>query len=200
LEEVKAPNPATPENLSAIPAFAPVQPKAGPDKMSVKAIAGAVSTGLGLCFWGVAIPGFFLVAYHRTGPQTEVASSDPGVLAVVVIALAILPSMAGPLLGATALGDIRRSGGRLRGLPLALFAAYCLPLLLFDAVFVWTGSILLGGLITAAWDLIRLIPGRARTFPSVLAFAPLAMAVLLSLVIDFLVVRATWRWAQGRAP
>lgn len=164
------------ENTSKAPPTPPVETATATEKTSAKAIVGATLIGLGFSF---ALVSFLLMpASPRLGVVPE----------IVAFALAIPLTIAGTLFGVTAIGDIRRSGGRVRGLPLALFAGLCLPLLLFDAAFAVGVGSLVGALLQALL--------RSKTAPQ-LGLPELALFGMLSLVIDFLIVRATWRWARG---
>jgi len=129
------------------------------------------------------------------------AGSRPLDLMPVVVGPGALSSLArwtpalmmvtgGTLFGFLAIGDIRRSGGRMWGAPLAVFAALLLPLLLLDSflVFAWRsmGHTVLGGMRSLEWS------------PTSWAGDPLELLIplctLLTVVlVDVWIITATYR-------
>ena len=89
---------------------------------------------------------------------------------------------------ASALVDMRRSAGRLTGLPLALFASLCLPLLLPNLF----ATLALGSL------LLLIVRAFSPPGGTVLLGAPeMLLSALPCLAIDFLIARAAWRYGTG---
>lgn len=95
------------------------------------------------------------------------------------------------LLGVVAIGQIRRSDGKLYGMPLALFDALCFPLLLLDAVLLWLGLLLMVAIMLAVLQL----PSNA----SLTALGPMLLTGLLVLpmvvVLDIWLIRLAWQAA-----
>ncbi len=108
---------------------APAAP-AGPARFSRMAIVAAVWTLFGLFL----VPMLFVVKVS-TGP-----AQGPSWFQVLLGAFAVLTSIPAPIgstvLGWVAVSRIRRSGGRLTGLGLAIYAGLAYPLILMDVVLV----------------------------------------------------------------
>jgi len=150
-------------------------PSAAP-KWSQKAVWAAVLTGVSLPFPLL----FMVVAYVGLGSRW----GGPGMFELFLALGAIsLPGLIGCVLGWVALSDIRAHQGRLRGLPLAVFAALAWPLFF-----------LVGVTVMAPWLMLyRSVPG------------PMPVAALLALAvpvgtITFAIwaVYATVRWGGNR--
>ena len=91
---------------------------------SLKAVWGAVLVGISLA---PMIAVFMWSAFDRSGHGWRLGGWE---LVLILASLFVsLPSIAGTILGWMGLNDIRAHGGKLRGLPLAVFAALAWPLL-----------------------------------------------------------------------
>jgi tRNA A-37 threonylcarbamoyl transferase component Bud32 len=161
---------------------------------SRRAIWGAVLSASAMFFGVVLFFGMFTLGVEtREGPGQAMPELRPAVVAILIplalLALTLFPAIAGTLFGATALGDIRRSGGRIRGLPLALFGALWWPLLILDASFLAIAFFLAPRSFSSDGEAHRVL------------LAVLAVTVIASLTIDFFIIRAVWGWAhRGVSP
>jgi predicted Ser/Thr protein kinase len=149
-----------------------VQPVAG---WSHKSIWGAVLVGLSLvpmvAFLSVIV--YFMRSLH----------SPVGL--IVASSVLSLPAIAGTILGWMGLSDIRAHDGRLRGLPLALFAALTIPLLL-----------LIGGtLVVPAFIAFRPSEGGASS-----EFARVLVLMIPAGIITFAIwsIYAAARWGANK--
>jgi hypothetical protein len=102
------------------------------------------------------------------------------------------------ILGLVSLSQIRHSAGRLYGLGLALFDALLYPLLILDGLIGWLWYALFSFIAEAATKASETAHGHgeAATNPQLV----LALTLLTSAVVDFFIVRATWREACKTAP
>jgi serine/threonine protein kinase len=107
-----------------------------------------------------------------------------------------LPGLIAPfvttLLGVLAIGHIRRSHGKLYGLPLAVFDALLFPLLLLDVILVWLGFMLF--VLAVTW-VLRLNDARDLTLMGPLLLTGL-LIVPLVVVLDLWLIRLSWRAAN----
>ncbi len=103
-----------------------------------------------------------------------------------------VPHMAAPfgvtVLGIIAVRQIRRSRGRLCGLRLALFDALFFPLLMLNAWLYWLGSKIADQ--TAAWRTV------SDSDPASLPAWAIALAVLLGLALNLVIIRWIYRVSQ----
>lgn len=166
---------ASPDSrLSAIPA--------GPPQFSRKAIIGAFWAPLFLLLVLAVVPSVTLTA-NRSGDASTHATPSMlfilfGLLAMVLGGSSVFGTT---ILGLLAIRDIRGSGGRIRGLRLAVLDSMLFPLLLLDC------------LITAAvFALIRLAEPAAIPVAAILLFFILP----LCLFVDVLLVWLVWRNAR----
>jgi len=99
------------------------------------------------------------------------------------VSIAAMPALGGTLLGWLALNKIRESNGRVRGLPLAMFATLCWPLLVFGGLAIALPIFVLRQL---GGPTLMQMPGR------------LLVLLLPSAVItlSFWTIHATARWAS----
>ena len=139
-------------------------------KWSQKAIWSAVLTGLSL---PLAFPLLILIYISLGG------FIGPFVVGLGVISL---PGLAGCILGWTALSDIRAHEGTLRGLSLALFAAFAWPLFLLVSV-----------TLTVPWLMMR-TPG--SQFDALLAL----LIFIGTITFAIWAIYATARWGANKPP
>ena len=129
---------------------------------------------------------------------SQSAMSVFGLLLIIPAAIAGLAAIAAPfgttILGFVAIGQIRRSAGRLYGLPLAVFDALLFPLLLLDGIIL----VAIAGVTMAILTLSGL---RNRELWEVLPEA-ITLAISLPIIawVDYRIVRAVWRNATGLEP
>jgi predicted Ser/Thr protein kinase len=161
----------------------------GEPRVSRFAIAGAVSALIGL----LAVISTLLVSdlarYWMPRPT----------LGFTILIGALLAIGAGAPIGTTifgviAIGHIRRSGGKITGLPLAVADALLVPLALLDFLMM----AIVAGVVMAV--LFAVYPDGprgdvARNLPPILT---LIIAVPLAAWIDFLIVRRVWRAVVGQ--
>lgn len=163
------------------------------DPLSHKALAGAVATGLSLCVLAVLVPTWTMPMMRVShGPMDSPPSWSPAVpmalMLLLVLAGLAISALSGVILGASALSDIHRSGGRRRGAGLATFAVLAWPLLLFTGVGAGISAAVADSLFESG---IRVSPHGSEK--KVEFVAGLAVVLWLGVVI----VRRTLRWANG---
>ncbi|MDA0811367.1 MAG: hypothetical protein O3C21_03095 [Verrucomicrobia bacterium] len=95
-----------------------------------------------------------------------------------------------PLLGSMAIRDIRRSGGKLYGLRLALADLLLYPIVLVDLLIL----AVVGG--TVALVLSVLVGGSLGGMEMILILVILGLPILA--IVDFLIIR--WAWRKVRTP
>lgn len=161
----------------------PEQPSSAPvgPRFSRTAIVGAVWAPLLL----VALFATMFTWYQTAGVEgTSSPPPRPSLWLLIPLGGATLLGLAAPfgttILGCVAIGQIRRSEGKLYGLPLAVADAVLFPLLLLD------------GIIVAAVVVMLALAMDKEPGPS-------HVAVLISLpiiaLVDYLLARAAWRAA-----
>jgi tRNA A-37 threonylcarbamoyl transferase component Bud32 len=145
--------------------------------VSKTAVVGAAFAPLSLLFC------LFLMAFGTpvtVGPGVTV--NPPWWMPALGIALTILGAVAPfltTILGGVAISQIRHSGGRLYGLPLALADAMLFPLLMLDAM--------IGYGLDELFHTIGVKNGPV-----------FFLTIVLSLVVDFFIIR--WAWQAARQP
>src|SRR5262245_56114440 len=107
-------------------------------------------------------------------------------LLLPLILIVVTAPIGATILGCVALSQIRRSGGKLYGLGLALFDALVFPLLVLDAG------------ISLVWYVFA--RGFQHWTESVYPARITLLTILTSLVVDALLVRAAWRAAKKPLP
>ncbi|HUG20808.1 MAG TPA: serine/threonine-protein kinase, partial [Planctomycetaceae bacterium] len=147
-------------------------------RVSRKAIAGAV--------WALFLFIVPMVVVARTsvspGPgQPSVTPDQPMIMLNVVLLIATFPTT---ILGWLALGDIRRSEGKVTGRGLAFFDAVMFPTLLVNALIV--GIVML------------LCKSFFGTSDRIVATMMLFFAVLVCLILDIFVLRRLWNATSER--
>jgi hypothetical protein len=119
--------------------------------------------------------------------------------------LALTAPIGTTVLGFIALSQIRRSGGRLRGLGLALFDGLLFPLLALDGLIGWmwiTLARLLAGFYAnpSVQDNPQIHPALVTRIANDFAqheFAiPILITIVVAIVVDFLIIRWAWRAAN----
>jgi len=143
-------------------------------KWSIKSLVGAILVMASL------VPAFAVILYIAAASR-NVPASDWGVIATIGMLILCLPGLAGTVLGWMGLHDIRLQAGRLRGRPLAVFAALTWPLM-----------ILLWVVLAAPLFFVTARGGRG----GILTFL---IVVLPAVTLTFCVwaVRTTSRWAAN---
>lgn len=150
--------------------------------------------------WGAIVAPVFLlplllltVGYLLKAPSDHGGNAGSPTWVMMPIACAGLPGLIAPfvttLLGVLAIGQIRRSNGKLYGLPLAVFDALLFPLLLLDLFLVWLGFMLFVGVLSLVLKGV-----------SVATMGPLLLTTLLIvplvLVLDIWLIRLSWQAAN----
>lgn len=105
------------------------------------------------------------------------------------VALLVPTAVGTTLLGILSVSAIRRSGGRLHGLGLALFDALLFPLLILD-----------GGVLVLCYGVVA----RVSSFEAVRAkpnhAVTLGLGIMVCVLLDLLLVRRAWRAASRASP
>lgn len=95
----------------------------------------------------------------------------------IILPLGIVAPFACTALGIMGISEINKSGGRIIGLPLALFVGIFYPILLIDGILFVLALRLFDG--ASYWNIAILV------------------SVLFILVVDFFIIRTAWRWANS---
>jgi tRNA A-37 threonylcarbamoyl transferase component Bud32 len=166
-----------------------VLPKAGPTRTSGKAIASTILSCLGLALsalWIVFILSIVMMTASRSGGG---GVSFFAVLLLGVGGFGCLGFLvAGLLFGVSAIHDLREAQPPRRGMGLAVFGVVAGPLLVLDVVLGVTLQLAPFVLMSA---LNVLVPKAAVLGVLLLVTLPVV------LLVDWLVVRRVWSWAQG---
>ena len=148
--------------------------------------AAAVTLGFGRCD---------LVRSVSHSRSAFASRSRPAMNIFFLLLPILLPIVAAPIgvpiMGYCAIHKIRRSEGRLYGLPLALFDALFFPLLALDGLILWAWYFGLHLL-----DEHKINPDGSFTASSVSKSAILLMTLLTCAAVDFIVIRWAWRAAS----
>jgi hypothetical protein len=158
----------------------------GEPRFSRKAIWGAVWSALAVV---TVLSMTVVTTVERSGAAMANAGPPAGAPTSVqiIIGLLALVGAAAPfgttILGVVSIGEIRRSQGRIYGLPLSVADAVLFPLLLLDFA-----------ILGAVYFVVGRIGGSA--------VSPVLLVVVLAGIvwIDFLIARAAWRAAAGIRP
>jgi hypothetical protein len=120
--------------------------------------------------------------------QTAPDDDSPGLLwwRILFVAIVLLPGTLAPfgttLLGWLAVGDVRRTRGRIGGLPLAVFDGLFFPLLFLDVLLVVLGN-----------GLMNIFRHTEPNLGEIWRPVFLGGSILIALGIDYLIVRRVWR-------
>jgi len=166
----------------------PMRPAEATSLLSRKATVGAV--------WAAAFPvaGLLLMVIVSAGGRGDVHRAVMPWLALVALPAATAP-FGTTALGWMAVGEIRRSKGRVFGLPLAVFDGLVFPLLVVDVV--------IAAVVTAVTMAAIVIPGFRANHDelamTMIGLGGAVVGVLLCVIADVLIARAVWRRASGTA-
>ncbi len=187
VEKIAATPPAVPP-LKPRPPAVPI-PEPIESRFSRKAIVGAACVALSF----LVFLAFFQV---QMVPQPVSASHPPAWFLIsfekILLPLELLAPFVATILGCIAINEIRRSVGRLYGMPLAVFDALFFPLLLLDGLVGWVWR-----------TVIRIIPDIFALSPALiedLAALNLLLTLLTSAVIDVFIVWLVWRAVRTPLP
>ena len=120
---------------------------------------------------------FFVFLFIPVSTSTSATSATlwQNVLRFTLLPVSIIAPFASTALGLLGISEIRKSDGRIYGLPLAVFVSLFYPIILLDVLLFIVGWSLLGDI-------------------QVSSIIPLAWLTMV-LVIDYIIVRLTWRAA-----
>lgn len=180
-------------------------PTAPDARLSRCALAGAIVAPfvLGVV---IVVPITAIMAYSAARQQAEsgrpLAPSPIEMLAMFVAAVVVLIGIAAPfattILGVVGIGHIRRSAGKLYGLPLAVFDALVFPLMVLDGLILTMVSgatvLLLAALLMATGGPNGSLALASDALPAVLT---LGIGLPLSAWVDYRIVRVVWRMVIG---
>jgi predicted Ser/Thr protein kinase len=162
-----------------------------PERLSRKAIVGACWAPM---FLVATVLWFMPPIISEATVETEVPVSSGHVVLWwhwVMIAVILVPGLAAPfgttILGWLAVRDIRRAGGRLGGLPLALFDGLLFPLVALDLLLCFVL------LVTPAGSDVGLM---GWTFQSKSTTQRLMLAFAFCALADYWIVRRAWNAAK----
>jgi len=156
--------------------------------LSRGALWGAIWAFLGTI---AAIPALFVSRTVPVGPETAVAAPTPQehffftILMGLLLLIAISAPIGTTILGAVSVHKIKRSGGKLYGLPLAFADVVFFPMLLLHGAM----AVLLGLLVVTLIQLAGVNAG--------LGAAEMGLLAMLPLIADFFIVRSLWRRTVG---
>ena len=179
-------------NVPPPPAVPPPPPAAaategsfpeGEPVFSRKAIIGAVWAGI-LIFAFIPLGVVRVEASQNYGPPTW-----ERILVMTIFALGITAPLGTTILGWLAVGDVRRSGGKIHGMGLAVFDGLLFPLLALDGLIGFM-CYLGANIILAHFE--QFVNNRGLfLYDRRMDF--LLPAILISLVVDWMIARAVWR-------
>lgn len=120
---------------------------------------------------------FFVFLFIPVSTSTSATSATlwQNVLRFTLLPVSIIAPFASTALGLLGISEIRKSDGKIYGLPLAVFVSLFYPIILLDVLLFIVGWSLLGDI-------------------QVSSIIPLAWLTMV-LVIDYIIVRLTWRAA-----
>jgi hypothetical protein len=184
-EEEPEPLPRTPQGTVILPA----------ESFARKAIIGA--------FWAplffLAAAGYWLLsAVTVAGGVANQTAPSPPFWRMLVTSIILLPGLTAPfgttILGWLAVGDIRRTRGRIGGLPLAVFDGLFFPLLALDGFLIWAWVTIVDALQTRA----VFEPFHAGEVSVLTKLGAASLCVLA----DLWIIRRVWRAVRldGGAP
>ena len=137
-------------------------------RLSRLSIIGAIILPIGIFL-------VFLLIPVSTSTSATSVTLWQNVLRFTLLPLSIIAPFASTALGLLAISEIRKSDGKIYGLPLAVFVSLFYPIILLDVLLFVVGWSLLGNI-------------------QVSSIIPLAWLTMV-LVIDYIIVRLTWRAA-----
>lgn len=126
--------------------------------------------------------------------QPIVVDAQPAIVFRIVMLFVGLLGLTAPfgttILGIASINDIRRSQGRIYGMPLALFDALAYPLLLLDALIVAAamGLVALGGAVV-----VRVFQARAAMGWGEIGIIGGSLGLIAALALDAVLVMMAWR-------
>ena len=123
--------------------------------------------------------GFLLVLFFLPISTSSTPAAAPTwqiILRYLALLLAVIAPFASTALGFISISQIRRSNGEIYGLPLAVFVSLFYPILVLSLFLIFLG-----------WTFLGPISGSS--------LIPLAWLFLI-LLIDYLIIRFTWRAAK----
>jgi serine/threonine protein kinase len=173
---------------AALPLSVPTEPR-----LSLAALWGAILSP------AVLLPVLLIVGSVVVGKSPSPAENSSVLMhanptwLMMPVMCAGLPGLIAPfvttLLGVLAIGHIRRSHGKLYGLPLAVFDALLFPLLLLDLLLIWLGFLLFVGVLSLV------LKGMSVAMMGPLLLTGL-LVVPLVVVLDLWLIRLSWRAAN----
>jgi len=137
-------------------------------RLSRLSIIGAIILPIGIFL-------VFLLIPVSTSTSATSVTLWQNVLRFTLLPLSIIAPFASTALGLLGISEIRKSDGKIYGLPLAVFVSLFYPIILLDVLLFVVGWSLLGNI-------------------QVSSIIPLAWLTMV-LVIDYIIVRLTWRAA-----
>jgi predicted Ser/Thr protein kinase len=163
-------------------------PEVGHPRLSRMALIGAI--------WGcfalfVAIPMLFLTTTVRSMPaeSSGIVDARPDVLMIIFMVVLLFIGAGAPIgttiLGAISMSKIKKSCGKLYGLPLAFVDTVFFPMLLLHGAMAVLLILLIGTLMNVAG------------VKAGLGMAEMGLLAMLPLIADFFIVRALWRKVAG---
>ncbi len=168
----------------------PASPPSEDARLSRMALIGAIWAFLGII---AVIPSMMLsqTVNLAEGRPSGLVYEQPPVAFTVFMAVLLFIGMGAPIgttiLGAISMSNIKKSGGKLYGLPLAFADTVLFPMLLLHGAM----AVMLGLLIVSIMKIAGVTAG--------LGAAEMGLLAMLPLIADFFIVRALWRKVAGTA-
>jgi predicted Ser/Thr protein kinase len=161
----------------------------GPAPLVKRTFVGALFTALSLPAAVVLMVGWFIVV-PPSGPHDAPPSYPAvfGLIALIVTLLALFAPVAGIVLGASGLLEVRQSGGKSGGAGFGCFAVLTWPLLIITAIIITLSTMLAGSLFG---------DGFHPTVGGWLFAATVLAGTAGALRLDYLIIRKTLQWARG---
>jgi tRNA A-37 threonylcarbamoyl transferase component Bud32 len=167
----------------------PLRQETKAPRLSRMALIGAIWALFGLI---AVIPSMMLTqpVHLEEGRSSGLVYEQPPMAFTIFMAVLLFIGAGAPIgttiLGALSMNNIKRSAGKLYGLPLAFADVALFPMLLLHGAM----AVMLGLLIVTIMKMVGVNAG--------LGAAEMGLLAMLPLIADFFIVRALWRKASGQ--
>jgi len=163
----------------------PATPVSSQPRLSRTALAGAMWAP----WFFLAVSAYFWPVIVQVKPDSAPHGPAGWQVMITLLPLGLTSPFGTTILGYVALSHIRHSAGRLYGLGLALFDALLFPLLLVDGLVFVLVTVIVSALVY--W-----LPGPAPLNSALSPHLILLPAGLVSIVLDYFIVRKVWRFCR----
>jgi len=182
-----------PEKFALPPLKAEAPPVAAPPATPVSSQPRLSRTALAGAVWApwffLAVSAYFWPVIVQVKPDSAPHGPAGWQVMITLLPLGLTSPFGTTILGYVALSHIRHSAGRLYGLGLALFDALLFPLLLVDGLVFVLVTVIVSALVY--W-----LPGLPPLNSALSPHLILLPAGLVSIVLDYFIVRKVWRFCR----